>query len=57
MSVAEHNMMYHPKIIFVFLKGHSLYRVGVANGVPIVECTVDSHMIQGMLLAVPTQSS
>jgi len=62
MSVSEHYMMYHNKIIFVFLKGHSLncvLHVGAANGVPLAlaishcrtRCGFTHDM--GILLALP----
>lgn len=66
MSVSEHNMVYHTKIIFVFLKGHSLnhvLHVGATNGVPLTLASSHCRMHcgftrdMGILLALPKQSS
>jgi len=66
MSVSEHNMMYHTKIICVFLKGHSLSHVlcvGAANGVTLALASSHCRMHCGftrdtcILLALSTQSS
>jgi len=32
MSVSEHNMMYHTKTVFVFLKGHSFIKSCTLRG-------------------------
>jgi len=66
MGVCEHNMMYHTKIIFVFLKGHSLNHVlcvGAANSVPLAlansHCRIHCGFTHdtGIFLALATQST